>query len=281
MVRIEDIKNNPYKFINLELPILIDQEINGHKQKFALASVVYLFDPYSGQIIFIKQTKNNSSVKNNICGIGGKSKIFIDGHKTFSDKIPSKDVIFFNTVGSISFEDIKDLSVREIFEETGGLVIDKNGLKMIGITSDRLICSDKAESWYIYEFLYILNKAELDFLNTFSFKNNEGILFFMTPRDALQYMTPSDKTILKVGLNNPGSVIYTREIRDELSNTSILQTTIKMEDETIWMLTPDSNNPRDYYGIYEKSSLQTGFIYPAFNEFSLEDNKRKLEVLPR
>ena len=251
--------------IKSSLPIFLDFDpVNQQAQQFVFATVVYLIHPFTGDILFLKQTKNDRVV-DELVGLGGKARPITYDFLKQVEKIPSTMALNAALNYQLSSEELVQVACREVMEETStyakdlngnytheivrkGLVVDARRMVEIGLSKVRLILPSKAEAWMISHYAYVLNNEELLFLETIAYQNREGMLEWKSKNEALPFMSCSDRVILK----NMNSNVTVSEIRDKVNGSCIVKTKLGLEDKIVHLLSLNGFVPMEYEGVVEK-----------------------------
>lgn len=255
-------------------------------QNFVFATTIYLKDPVSGKVLFLKQNKKDRVV-DEFVGLGGKARSIFNGTNLKGEKIPTSEALNRSMDFSLEPENLLAVACKEVMEETATYEKDEEGnytsnitikgltpnptrMQNIGLSKIRLILQNKAEAWMIYHYIYELSLEELEFLKNISYENREGILEWRDIDDTISMMSPADQIIIR----NKNDNITVSEIRDKVNNFSAVRTKLSLPDKTIILLTEDSSVPENYQGIIMGDSKET-FKYPEYKELSLVSAEQK------
>ena len=258
-------------------------------QHFVFAVTVYLLNHLTGEILFLKQTKNNRVVDEYV-GVGGKARSIFDGDILKGEKILTTDALNKSIDFKLSSEDLVSVACREVMEETAtykkdvngnytseiivpGLITDSSRMEDIGLSKIRLILPNKAEAWMIYNFMYELSLDELEFLKSISYENREGVLEWRNVRETIPFMSLADQIIL----NNKNPRVVVSEIRDNINNHSYVKGNLELPDKRI-MILEDSSCPKDYKGVIKYYDFIEEFSYPDYYYLSNASRNEKDDV---
>lgn len=279
---------NQYNGRNLEnvdidepLSLFMDREpVTGIDQQFVFAVTIYLVHPITGEVLFLRQTKQERVVDEYV-GLGGKARSIFDGRILKGEKILTTEALRKSIDFQLKPEDLLAVACKEVMEETSTYEKDKDGnytskivipglmpnsLRMqdIGTSKIRLILPQKAEVWIIRNYLYPLTLEEVEFLKNISYENREGILEWRSVEETLPSMSLADQIILK----NKNSNITVSEIRDKLQDFSVVRTKLSLPNQTVILLTEDSSDPTNYQGVIITGQKKVFFQYPEWINLS-------------
>lgn len=255
-------------------------------QQFVFAVTVYLVNPITGEVLFLKQTKD-SRVVDEYVGVGGKARSIFDGDILKGEKILTTDALNKSIDFKLSSEDLVSVACREVMEETStyekdndgnytsniivpGLITDPKKMEDIGLSKIRLILPNKAEAWMIYNYMYELSLEELEFLKSISYENREGVLEWRSIQDTIPFMSLADQIVL----NNKNPRIVVSEIRDSINSHSYIKSNLELPDKRIMVL-EDSDCPKDYKGVIKYYDYAEEFSYPSYYYLSNVSKEEK------
>lgn len=252
-------------------------DMYGREQLFSVATSVYL-RTRDGKYIAMQQTKDSRVVDDNIVGIGGKSllgTLYGNGN----ERVRMESTIVSIMSGHFNHEDIDEVAIREVFEETGGynpdgtlsgygIKLKKSKLQPIGTSTIRLFNEKVNQCWSIKYYIYDLDGTEGEIMPGYS---KEGAFSVYTYEELLDRpMLPADRIILQ----NLNPNIRIEAIYDDIYGVYKLRTILDTKDRLVSVLIPNFEKP--YYVGREHMKIDLNTVGLSEKTGLREETARKL-----